>query len=77
MIRADQGLLPLGKIAAARRSRALLSDELVNQIVASRLQQQDCARGFRLMYYPRSLEQARFVRVARQPQVPAADGRPH
>lgn len=63
MIRAEiKAGSPLGKIAAGVTiTGGLLSDELVNQIVASRLEQQDCASGFLLDGYPRSLEQARFL----------------
>jgi adenylate kinase len=53
---------PLGKIAAGVTiTGGLLSDDLVNQIVASRLSQPDCAGGFLLDGYPRSIEQARYL----------------
>lgn len=39
----------------------LLSDELVNQIVASRLSQADCAGGFLLDGYPRTVDQAKYL----------------
>jgi adenylate kinase len=53
---------PLGKIAAGVTiTGGLLSDDLVNQIVASRLSQPDCANGFLLDGYPRSIEQARYL----------------
>ncbi len=53
---------PLGKIAAGVTiTGGLLSDELVNQIVESRLSKPDCANGFLLDGYPRSIEQAKFL----------------
>jgi adenylate kinase len=60
MIRAEiKAGTPLGKVAAGVAiAGGLLSDDLVNQIVASRLSQQDCARGVLLDGYPRSLPQA-------------------
>lgn len=64
MIRAEiKAGTPLGRIAAGVTiTGGLLSDELVNQIVASRLNQSDCANGFLLDGYPRSLDQAEFLR---------------
>ncbi len=63
MIRAEiKAGTPLGKIAAGVTiTGGLLSDDLVNQIVASRLTQSDCANGVLLDGYPRSLEQARYL----------------
>lgn len=63
MIRAEiKAGTPLGKIAAGVTiTGGLLSDDLVNQIVASRLSQPDCANGFLLDGYPRSIEQAKFL----------------
>lgn len=63
MIRAEiKAGTPLGKIAAGVTiTGGLLSDDLVNQIVASRLAQPDCAAGVLLDGYPRSLEQARYL----------------
>jgi len=53
---------PLGKIAAGVTiTGGLLSDELVNQIVESRLSKPDCADGFLLDGYPRSIDQAKFL----------------
>jgi len=39
----------------------LLGDDLVNGMVAKRLAQPDCARGFLLDGYPRTVPQARFL----------------
>lgn len=52
----------LGKIAAAVTiTGGLLSDELVNQIVRSRLSQDDCRGGFLLDGYPRTIPQAEYL----------------
>lgn len=63
MIRAEiKAGTPLGKIAAGVTiTGGLLSDDLVNQIVASRLSQPDCVNGFLLDGYPRSIEQAIYL----------------
>ena len=47
-----QSLLTAGK---------LVSDELVNQVVANRLRLPDCRNGFILDGYPRTVAQARFL----------------
>jgi adenylate kinase len=53
---------PLGKTAAGVTiTGGLLSDDLVNEIVASRLSKPDCGRGFLLDGYPRTVEQAQFL----------------
>ena len=43
---------------------ALVPDDLVNRLVESRLAQGDCARGFLLDGYPRTLEQAKWLDAA-------------
>jgi adenylate kinase len=43
------------------REGALVPDELVNQIIAKRLRQPDCAGGFLLDGYPRTVAQAAFL----------------
>lgn len=40
---------------------ALVDDELVNKAVCSRVRQRDCARGFVLDGYPRTVAQAEFL----------------
>lgn len=51
---------PLGLQAEPiMKSGGLISDELMNEIVAERLDQQDAAAGFILDGYPRTLDQAR------------------
>jgi adenylate kinase len=50
---------PVGLAAeSTMRSGALVSDELVNELVRERLAEPDCARGFVLDGYPRTLGQA-------------------
>jgi len=39
----------------------LVGDEIVNGMVANRIAQPDCARGFLLDGYPRTIPQARFL----------------
>jgi len=52
----------LGKRAKAfMESGALVPDELVDAIVAERLEREDCSRGFILDGYPRTISQARFL----------------
>lgn len=63
MIRAEiRAGSELGKIAAGVTiTGGLLSDDLVNQIVRSRLSQPDCRNGFMLDGYPRTVEQAKYL----------------
>ena len=50
----------LGKTVSAIMAKGgLVSDELVNDIVASRISKPDCAHGFLLDGYPRTVPQAR------------------
>jgi len=62
----------LGKTVAEIMSKgALVSDELVNEIVASRTSRADCAAGFLLDGYPRTVPQARvFAALLRQRGLP-------
>lgn len=53
---------PLGKKAAEYINRgALVPDELIVNLVAERLQQEDCQKGFILDGFPRTLSQARSL----------------
>lgn len=63
MIRAEiKAGSELGRIAAGVTiTGGLLSDELVNKIVRSRLSQPDCVDGFMLDGYPRTVQQATFL----------------
>jgi adenylate kinase len=62
----------LGKAACAILARGgLVSDELVNGIVASRIAQPDCKDGFLLDGYPRTVPQAiRFSALVRERGLP-------
>jgi adenylate kinase len=52
----------LGKIAqGVTITGGLLSDDLINKLVESRLRRPDCARGCLLDGYPRSVAQAQFL----------------
>jgi len=52
----------LGRVACSiLKSGGLVGDEITNRIVANRVQQPDCAAGFLLDGYPRTLDQARFL----------------
>ena len=53
---------PIGlKAKAVMEAGELVSDEIVNAIVAERIDQDDCAKGFILDGYPRTLQQADAV----------------
>lgn len=52
----------LGRLACSiLKSGGLVGDEIVDRIVAARIQQPDCASGFLLDGYPRTLDQATFL----------------
>jgi adenylate kinase len=52
----------LGRLACSiLKSGGLVDDAVVDQIVAGRIRQPDCASGFLLDGYPRTLEQATFL----------------
>ena len=52
----------LGKMASEiMAAGGLVGDEIVNGMVANRIAQPDCARGFLLDGYPRTIPQARFL----------------
>jgi len=63
MLRAEVALgTPLGKkVSQILASGALVSDAVINPIVEMRVKQPDCARGFILDGYPRTVEQALFL----------------
>jgi adenylate kinase len=63
MIRAEiKAGTELGRVAAGVTiTGGLLSDDLVNRIVASRLSQSDCLNGCLLDGYPRTVEQAKTL----------------
>lgn len=55
---------PLGKMACSILAKGgLVDDEIVNGIVASRIARPDCARGFLLDGYPRTVPQARHFNL--------------
>jgi len=52
---------PLGRRARAILARGgLIGDEIVNGMVAGRIEQEDCRSGFLLDGYPRTVDQAKF-----------------
>jgi adenylate kinase len=48
-------------VQAILASGQLVSDDLMNQVISSRLRETDCQRGFILDGYPRTVSQARFL----------------
>ena len=66
----------LGKAAKALMDQGqLVQDDIVNQMVAARLQEPDVTRGFILDGYPRTREQAGYVETLLQLHHPSA-GKP-
>lgn len=63
MFRAEQKAgTELGKAVSEIMSRGgLVGDDIVNSIVANRISQPDCANGFLLDGYPRTVPQARIL----------------
>ena len=63
MLRAEvEADTPLGKqVQSILAVGSLVSDELVNDIVVSRITKPDCKNGFLLDGYPRTLSQAKFL----------------
>jgi adenylate kinase len=49
------------EVAATMRSGVLVPDDTVNRLVEERIEQPDCARGFILDGYPRTVEQAKLL----------------
>jgi adenylate kinase len=62
----------LGKLACSILAKGgLVGDDLVNGIVANRIDRPDCARGFLLDGYPRTLQQAmEFATMLRKRKLP-------
>jgi len=63
MLRAEvEAGTPLGnEVQSLLAAGSLVSDELVNNIVVSRITKPDCRNGFLLDGYPRTLSQAKFL----------------
>lgn len=62
-----------GTVRRIMEAGALVTDELVNQVVANRICDDDCAGGFILDGYPRTIEQARHLeQMLRDRRLPAA-----
>jgi adenylate kinase len=73
MFRAEiKGGTPLGKAASAiLAAGGLVGDDIVNGMVANRIAQPDCARGFLLDGYPRTVPQAEvFAKLLRERGLP-------
>ena len=63
MLRAEvEAETPLGvQVQSILAAGSLVSDDVVNQIVVSRISRPDCEKGFLLDGYPRTLSQAKFL----------------
>lgn len=63
MLRAEvEAATPLGlQVQSTLAAGALVSDEMVNNIVVSRITRPDCVNGFLLDGYPRTVSQAHFL----------------
>ena len=48
-------------VAAIMQAGGLVPDEMVNRLVEERIEQPDCANGFILDGYPRTVEQAKLL----------------
>jgi len=62
------------KAKAVMDAGQLVSDAIVNEIVAERIEAQDCARGFILDGYPRNLDQAAALQQILAAKNTALDG---
>ena len=62
LFRAVNPKTPLGaKVSKIMAGGELVRDSLTNELLAQRLQQKDCAKGFLLDGYPRTLAQAKYL----------------
>jgi adenylate kinase len=59
---------PFGlEIAEKMKDGVLIDDEIINKLIAKRLSEPDCANGFLLDGYPRTLPQAEFLDTVAAP----------
>ena len=63
MLRAEvAAATPLGlEVKSVMASGGLVNDDLINRLLAARIDRPDCANGFMLDGYPRTTEQAEFL----------------
>ncbi len=64
LIKDDTGNVLSAEVAQFMNAGKLVPDELVNQLVLERIKQNDCAIGFVLDGYPRTIEQAEVINGA-------------